>query len=382
MLSLPAGSLLLALNEAPVTRGLVAINGLVFVLAAVASGNWWHIPGADLIAWGSNFGPLTLESQPWRLVTSLFVHGGLLHVGLNMLALWQAGPVVEQLHGPRRFLALYLGAGLLASVASLWWRPEVNSVGASGAIFGVIAALLVDLRLRRDLMPREVFRRMRSGLVSFLGFSLFAGLALPGIDNAAHLGGLAGGALLGYALARLPPGSDAPGRAGRLLAAGVAGALGLAAWLVTAPPAPPAPLVREAPAPSPSADEAILAFAEEERELVQGYARVQDGVRSKRLSTGEAVRIIEEDLLPGWNREIERLAVAQGPGGDWRVPALLHYARLRHDALQALLLAIRTRNGTWLMSSNQLQRQADGALLAYRMRISQERAWQAPAHPE
>lgn len=379
----PPGSLLEHFREAPVTAGLVAVNILVFLLLAVANGALWHFSGAELIGWGSNFGPLTLGSQPWRLLSALFIHGGLLHVGLNMLALGQAGVVVEHVFGRGRFLALYLGAGLLAGIASLWWRPEVNSVGASGAIFGVIAALLVVLRLRRDLLPRNVFRRMRSGLVSFLGFSLFAGLVLPGIDNAAHLGGLLAGALLGYALAPRSPGASLPNPPTRLVAAGLAGGLGLVAWLGTAPPPAPAPVLRIVPpAFSQSVDAAIQAFAEEERELVLGYGVVQDGVRRRRLSTGEAVRIIEEDLLPRWNRQLEQLAVAQGGNSDWRLPALIHYAHLRHDALQALLLAIRTRNGAWLMSSNQLQRQAEGALLAYRMRASQERAWQAPANPE
>jgi membrane associated rhomboid family serine protease len=385
LLPLPAGSLLQALREAPVTRGLVAANVLVFLLIAGASGALWHLPGAALIAWGSNYGPLTLGAEPWRMLSALFVHGGLLHVGLNMLALWQAGAVVEQLFGRWRFLALYLGAGLLASIASLGWRPEINSVGASGAIFGVIAALLVDLRLRRDLLPRAVFRRMRSGLLSFLGFSLFAGLALPGIDNAAHLGGLVGGALLGYTLAPRPPGGRWPDAPTRLVAALAAGGMALAAWLGTPPPAAPSLPPQAVPALAPPAEGAIRAFAEEERELVLGYGLVQDGVRRGRLSTGEALRIIEDELLPRWDRQIEQLAVAQGAAGegaDWRLPALFDYARLRHDALQALRLAIRTRNSGWLASSKQLQRQADGALLAYRMRAAGEQAGTGDAHPQ
>jgi rhomboid protease GluP len=381
LLPQPPGSLLEHFREAPATAGLVAANVLVFLLLAVANGALWHFSGTELIAWGSNFGPLSLGTQPWRLLSALFIHGGLLHVGLNMLALGQVGVVVEHVLGRGRFLALYFGAGLLAGIASLWWRPEVNSVGASGAIFGVIAALLVVLRLRRDMLPRKVFRRMRSGLLSFLGFSLFAGLVLPGIDNAAHLGGLLAGALLGYALAPSSPGASLPNPPTRLVAACLAGGLGLIAWLGTALPPAPAPVARVAPAMTRSVYAVIQSFAEEERGLVLGYGVVQDGVRRRRLSTGEAVRIIEEDLLPRWDRQLEQLALARGGSGDWRVPALIHYAHLRHDALQALLLAIRTRNGAWLRSSNQLQRQADGALLAYRMRASQERAWQGEAPP-
>lgn len=372
----PSPALIESLRAAPLTRALVAANVLVFVAMAGLSGALWHVPAVTLIGWGANYGPMTLGGQPWRLLSALFIHGGLLHVGLNMLALWQAGEVVEELFGRWRFLALYLGAGLLAGVASLAWRPEVNSVGASGAIFGVFAALLVDLRLRRDLLPRAVFRRMRSGLLSFLAFSLFAGAVLPNIDNAAHLGGLLGGGLLGYALAPRPAGGRWPDLPTRLVASLAAGGLALAAWLGTVPPAPPMALQPPAPVATAPADQAIQAFAAEERELVLGYGLMMDGVQRRRLSTAEAVQTIEDELLPGWNRQLERLAVAQGAGGDgdgdWRLPALIHYARLRHDALQALLLGLRTRSGAWLASSNQLQMQADGALLAYRLRAAQE----------
>jgi rhomboid protease GluP len=369
-------SLRQALGAAPLTRVLVAGNLVVFALAALASGAPWHIPGATLIGWGANYGPLTLGGQPWRLVTALFIHGGLLHVGLNMLALWQAGAVVEQLYGRWRLLGVYLGSGLLGGVASLWWRPEVNSVGASGAIFGVFAALLVDLRLRRDLLPRAVFRRMRAGLTSFLAFSLFAGVVLPNIDNAAHLGGILGGALLGYALAPRPAGGRWPDPPTRLVTGLGAAGLALAVWLGTEPPAAPR---HPGPSSATVVDPVALAihnFAAEEGDLVRGYELVMDGVRRRRLSAGEAARIIEDELLPRWHRQLEQLALAEGhsQGADWRLPVLLRYVQLRHDALQALLLAVRTRNGAWLASSNQLQRQADQVLLDYRLGLAQERA--------
>lgn len=229
MPSVPA-CLKIQLCAAPVSRVLVAANLLVFAGLAVRIGAIGHLPGVALIPYGSNFGPLTLGGQPWRLLSSLFIHGGVLHLGLNLLALWQVGAVVEPLFGRWRFLLLYLGAGVLAGIASLWWQPQVNSVGASGAIFGIFSALLVDLRLHRDLLPGRLFRRMRTGLLSFLAFSLFAGVVLPGIDNAAHLGGLIGGVLLGYVLAPRSPGSPWPDVTRRALVALAWLALALAAW--------------------------------------------------------------------------------------------------------------------------------------------------------
>lgn len=357
------------LRAAPVTATLVVVNLLVFAWVALQVGALWHTPGAALVAWGSNYGPLTLGAEPWRLFTALFVHGGLFHVGLNMLALAQLGAVVEPLMGRWRFLALYLGAGLLAGVASLGWKPQVNSVGASGAIFGVFAALLVDLRLRRDLLPRAVFRQVRSGLLGFLAFSLFAGLALPGIDNAAHVGGLVGGLLLAYALSPRPPGGRWPDPSTRLVASLAALALALVVWPGSVPPVP-GPQHATVAAGDPQ--QAIDAFEAQERELTLGYELVLDGFRRRRLPAAEAARIIEDEILPGWDRQIGRLAVAQGAGGDGRLPALIHYARLRHEALEALLLAVRMRNVEWLASSIRLQRQADAALLAYHMAQARE----------
>jgi len=187
--------------RADVTRALVVINSVVFAALAIAAVNPMQIPPDLLIRFGGNFAPLVQQGEGWRFFTALFLHGGLLHVGLNMLALHQAGQVVERLFGRWGFLTIYVIAGLLGNAASLWWKPGPVSVGASGAIFGVYGALLAYLLRQRGSVPTEVFREMRSGTLGFIGYSLFAGFSIPGIDNAAHLGGLVGGLLLGAAFA-------------------------------------------------------------------------------------------------------------------------------------------------------------------------------------
>jgi rhomboid protease GluP len=187
---------------AVVTRALVVANALIFALLALLCMNPMQIPSDLLIRMGGNFAPLVQKDEPWRLFTALFLHGGLLHVGLNMWALHQAGQVVERLYGRAGFAVLYLVAGLLGNLASLWWKPGPVSVGASGAIFGVYGALLAYLVLQRGSVPNEIFREMRSGTLGFIGYSLFAGFSIPGIDNAAHLGGLLGGLVMGAALAQ------------------------------------------------------------------------------------------------------------------------------------------------------------------------------------
>ena len=122
--------------------------------------------GADLmnpnpaihIRFGSNFGPLTWTGEEWRLLTSAFLHFGLIHIALNMFALYQGGALVERLFGSTRFALIYLLSALSGSVASGWWDPLRNSAGASGAIFGVYGALLAFMVVRRADIPPSMLK--------------------------------------------------------------------------------------------------------------------------------------------------------------------------------------------------------------------------------
>jgi rhomboid protease GluP len=132
----------------------------------------------------------------------MFLHGGPLHIGFNMLVLWQAGRLVERMFGSARFLALYMIAGVCGSMASVLWNPYVNSVGASGAIFGIIGGLFAFIRRPDSGVPATVVKDLRGSLSGFLVFNIVAGLIYPHTDNAAHFGGLVGGYLAGFLLAR------------------------------------------------------------------------------------------------------------------------------------------------------------------------------------
>jgi membrane associated rhomboid family serine protease len=156
----------------------------------------------QLVEWGSNVGRLTRGGQWWRLVSSMFLHGSIWHLGFNMLALWQVGRLTERIFGSTRFVALYFLAGISGSLASVLWNPHVNSVGASGAIFGVIGGLLAFLGRPNSGVPPTVVSELRSSLLPFLLFSLWMGFVYPHTDNAAHIGGLVGGWLAGHLLAR------------------------------------------------------------------------------------------------------------------------------------------------------------------------------------
>ena len=179
------------------TPGLLAVNLLVFGLMITVGGVSATDPsGQDLTAWGSNNSALTLPGQPWRLLSSLFVHAGTSHLLINMLSLWLLGLLVEPRVGPARLLLSYLACGVGGALLSLAMHPRgVNSVGASGAIFGLYGVQLA-LLLGRAIPLNKSDRRAMLALVTYLVLSsLLTGLS-GRIDNAAHIGGLLTGLLL------------------------------------------------------------------------------------------------------------------------------------------------------------------------------------------
>nr|WP_245301809.1 rhomboid family intramembrane serine protease [Symbiobacterium terraclitae] len=148
-----------------------------------------------LILWGANFSLLTLaeQGQQWRLVSHLFVHGGALHLAFNMWALWQVGRYIEAIYGSARMLFIYFVAGVAGGIASVALRPGlVVSVGASGAILGLMGALIYFATTVRH-------RRVDwQGLLTPVAINLMFGLVYGRVDNYAHVGGLIGGLLAGF----------------------------------------------------------------------------------------------------------------------------------------------------------------------------------------
>jgi membrane associated rhomboid family serine protease len=136
------------------------------------------------------------------MLTSAFLHFGILHIGFNMWVLWQLGALVERLTGNIGFLVLYLLSALGGSLASLLWNPLVISAGASGAVFGVCGGLLGFIVLRGDSIPLGILKQLRGSMLSFLGYNLVFGLMVSGIDIACHLGGLISGFVCGLMLSQ------------------------------------------------------------------------------------------------------------------------------------------------------------------------------------
>ncbi len=182
------------------TQVIVGINVAVF-LAMVLSGVSPMAPTIQqLVKWGANFAPLSLGSQPWRMLISNYVHIGIIHIFFNMWCLWNLGRLAERIFDRWTYLLVYTASGIAGSLASLWRHPQGIGAGASGAIFGLAGGLIAVLYLGKLPIAKEALKPTLKSLISFAAYNLFFGL-VPGIDNAAHLGGLAAGLGLGSVLA-------------------------------------------------------------------------------------------------------------------------------------------------------------------------------------
>jgi rhomboid protease GluP len=187
------------------TQIFFGINIAVFLGMSLSSSSIMDFPAQVLVQWGANVGAFTLRGEWWRLLTCVFVHGGLIHIAFNMWCLWDLGALSESLYGRWTFAAVYLISGLGASLASVTWNPYVMSVGASGAIFGLAGALIAAFKLGEFSVPRSSLSGPLRSLMVFVVFNLAFGAASGVTDNAAHVGGLVTGLILGALIALLAP---------------------------------------------------------------------------------------------------------------------------------------------------------------------------------
>lgn len=170
---------------------IIDLNILIFLLMLFSGVSIMQPQGIDLIAWGGNLRSLTTDGEWWRLISSVFVHGGLMHIGYNLITLFLIGIFLEDFVGSKKFMIIYLVCGIVASAVSLYWHENTVSVGASGAIFGMFGLVLALMIIK------FVDRGMLNFVLIFVGVNLLFGLSGM-IDMAAHLGGLISGMLIGF----------------------------------------------------------------------------------------------------------------------------------------------------------------------------------------
>jgi len=185
----------------PVTVALVGLNILVFVVMVLKGVPLMNPSSAQILPFGADFGPQSLDGQPWRILVSNYVHIGLIHIFFNMWCLWNLGRLAERILGGWTYFLTYSACGIGGSLVSLWFHPMGVGAGASGAIFGLAGALITALYLGKLPYPGQMLRGLMRSLVSFAGYNLLFGAIVPGIDNYAHIGGLVVGLAIGALLA-------------------------------------------------------------------------------------------------------------------------------------------------------------------------------------
>lgn len=335
-----------------VTRAIVTANLAVFAVMLLSGVDWLRPTLEDLIDWGANFGPRTLAGQWWRLFTCTFVHCGVIHVAFNMWALWNVGRLVERLVGNFAFLVLYLVSGLVGSLASVAWNPSVASVGASGAVFGVMGALLGFILVHRQAVPASVFQELRNSILGFLIVNLAIGMRIPGIDMAAHVGGLGAGFLCGLTIS--PP-WDSVTR-GRRLARSLAVAVASAGAIVTASHLLP-------PAPADVRGE-LRSFSAVERETIGAFNSAVGRKNDGKLSDKDFADLVERDILPKWQAARRRLEeVANVPPSQAEAfSRIIRYAQLREEAWTLRVAALRDRDPAKAREAEQKSREAEAVL--------------------
>ncbi|WP_297417166.1 rhomboid family intramembrane serine protease [Clostridium sp.] len=179
---------------------LIGINIIIFLLTAFLSFDIYDINTDILIDFGAKVNILINQGQIWRLFTCAFLHSGLIHIACNMYSLYIIGPQIQQIFGTVKYLLIYACSCITASLLSYYMSPNSISVGASGAIFGLMGALLAFAIIERN----RIQKRFLFSIMQVIAINLFIGLSIKNIDNFAHIGGLIGGGLIGYISYRIP----------------------------------------------------------------------------------------------------------------------------------------------------------------------------------
>jgi len=176
------------------TKVLIAINVIAFVAELSSGGTAISDVGGSVIRRGALFGPsISIDHEYYRLITSGFLHAGFIHIAFNMYLLWILGQMLEPALGALRFGAIYFTALLAGSLGALLVEPNSVTVGASGAVFGLMGAAFVELRAR-GVDP------FQAGIGGLIAINLLISFVIPGIAWGGHIGGLIGGGLAMFAL--------------------------------------------------------------------------------------------------------------------------------------------------------------------------------------
>jgi len=311
----------------PVTYGFASLCVLMFIVTISHGAGFFNSQGIVEMFWGSNFGPSTIGGQWWRLLTYSLLHIGFFHLAFNMWALVSFGAIAERLYGSLRYAFICLIASATGGVASITAEPLINSVGASAVICGIFGALLVAHLRGPEVIPKSVGRSLRKSTLVFASVALVGGFIVPGVDNAAHLGGLAAGICVGLAFqsTRSVVRFAAPAALGLLIVvAGVS-------------------FARRARATSTAEAqywEAFRWFARGESDTVDRWTELQMLARKSMIADDGLADRIDGELLPFWREASARLKPIRLTAGSKVFAAHQYLQSLADGRLHAMQLCV------------------------------------------
>ena len=345
-------ALLAAVQQPTVTYALLVMNVAVFVLMAAMGISFTNPAPGDVLKWGADYGPLALHGEWWRMVTSIFLHFGIVHLGMNMFFLFIIGRFAERLFGHVGFTALYLLAGIGGNLASLYWQPVTIGAGASGAIFGIYGGVLGFVLLQPRLMPRHRMISIGRMAVGFVAYQLLYGFVSnlnqsggTRIDLAAHIGGAVSGLLVGGALARARVQSSSE-RQHRMTAAIVAASLALAALIAW-----------RLPAYDDFRGE-IERFGKLEKDTLKIYADSLTKTMQRKMTPEDFQKTVQGQVLGPWNAERVRLAKMKFPQPQQAfADKLARYMGLRAKAWDLYAQGVATKNAATFLEAMKTQQQ-------------------------
>lgn len=342
---------------AAVTNAIVAGNILVFVVMGTLGAGWFQVESLmPYVLYGANNGAATTGGEWWRLLTSMFMHYGLIHLALNMWALFEAGHFLERLQGRALYALTYFASGLGGGFASILWHGDKTwSAGASGAVFGVYGAILGYALREKQTIPAAIFKALLKSSLIFAGYNIFYGLAARGIDNAAHLGGAVAGFAFGWLLA-MPLDRDTrtqlfPGRV--RLAIGALAALIIAGFFAT-------PRFNYRMHEELALDNANHAFETREAALVTQHEAALQAIARGEDGTAHAAWI-DATLVPfftEWQQALEKLSLQPGLLSEQRRALNLRYFAAFNAALRQLATDLRARDPEALARYVEAKKQA------------------------
>lgn len=327
-----------------VTRIIVIANVAVFGTMVARGVSFLNPDGLTLLGWGANFGPLTMNGQWWRLFTCMFLHFGIVHIGMNMWIFWGLARLAERLLGSVGFGIVYIVSGLAGGIASLAWNPDGISAGASGAVFGTAGALLGFVVLRRDTIPDVMRKRMLKSMATFLMLNIVVGMSLPQIDMAAHAGGFVGGVVCGLIVSQpVAPGILAMRRFRNLMVV-IAAAVMLPLAIVALPDAPQ------------DINSEMQRLSLVETQILKDFNTLQRLAASGAISDMEFADRIGRDVLPTWiklRNDVEGFLSLKYANKDY-LERLIRYLRTREESWRLLIQGLQEQDQAKMKRAREL----------------------------